>query len=440
MACLTRSLVQRTAEPANVIPKNYLATFRSCPFSNLPTQVAAPTRYTPPVTNDWIGLARGLAPAFRARAARHDREGSFPFENFQELRDAGFFRLTVPRAFGGEEASLTTFLRVQEEIAAGDGSTALALMMHLKTFGQEREAHSYPEPWFAEICRGAVEDGWLVNTAATEEGLGSPAGGGLPDTAAVATPDRWLLRGRKTFTTLSPLLHYFIVLARLPANAGEGVRAGNFMVLRDDVGVRVDPTWDSLGMRATGSDDLVLEDVQLPPDRLMTTRNPGAGDARGGAGMAWFALGLCATTTGVARAARDYAVGYARERTPSGNKTITEYPGVRTRIARIDLLLQRSRAMTYDAAGAWESRAGDGMAAIDRVAAAKVDTLNSCIEAVDLAMRVVGGVSLQRSRPIERYYRDVRAPLHNPPLEDRALEQLARAALDEPPEPPRPVE
>ncbi|MBA4179539.1 MAG: acyl-CoA dehydrogenase [Anaerolinea sp.] len=394
----------------------------------------------PRVTRDWVAIAKGLAPGFAARAAEHDREGSFPFENFRELREAGFFRLTVPRSHGGEEASLTTFLRVQEELAAGDGSTALALMMHLKTFGQEREAPAYPQHWFDELCRGAVEDGWLNNTAASEEGLGSPAGGGLPETEAVPTGSGWLLTGRKTFTTLSPVLHYFIVLARLPASGGEPPQVANFMVLRDDPGVRIDETWDSLSMRASGSHDLVLEAVSLPADRLMTRRALGSGDARGAAGMVWFALGLCATVTGVARAARDYAVAYARERTPNSNKTIKEYPGVRTRIARIDLLLQRSRAMTYDAAAAWESGAGDGMRAVDRVAAAKVDTVNSCIEAVDLAMRVVGGVSLRKSRPIERYFRDVRAPLHNPPLEDRALEQLARAALDEPPEPAPAVE
>ena len=91
-----------------------------------------------------------------------------------------------------------------------------------------------------------------------------------------------------------------------------------------------------------------------------------------------------------------------------------------------------------DAARAWESRdatdagADAGMAPADRVAAAKIDALDNCIEAVDLAMRVVGGVSLQKRRPIERYYRDVRAGLHNPPLEDRALEQLAASALDGP--------
>ena len=154
--------------------------------------------------------------------------------------------------------------------------------------------------------------------------------------------------------------------------------------------------------------------------------------------MAWFALGVAATTVGVAQAARDFAVSFARERTPNSQQTIKDYPGVRTRIARIDLLLQRSRALIRDADANWEaSRAPgrsaprQGMSAMNRVAAAKIDTLNNCIEAVDLAMRVVGGVSLLKKNPIERYYRDVRAGLHNPPIEDRALEMLARAALDE---------
>jgi alkylation response protein AidB-like acyl-CoA dehydrogenase len=93
-----------------------------------------------------------------------------------------------------------------------------------------------------------------------------------------------------------------------------------------------------------------------------------------------------------------------------------------------------------NACAAWERRLQTPPPAIDRIAMAKIDTLNNCIEAVDLAMRVVGGVSLHKRRPIERYFRDVRAALHNPPLEDRALEQLARTALDEPPEPQRPAE
>lgn len=389
---------------------------------------------------DFPALARQLAPRFAARAAQHDREGSFPFANFADLREAGFLSMTVPRSHGGFEAPLSTFLRAQEDLAAGDGSTALALNMHLIRFGSEREAHTYPAPWFDELCRGAVEDGWLCNTAATEEGLGSPAGGGLPETSASPVEGGWLLNGRKTFTTMAPILHYFITLATVQGDEARAPAIANFMVLRDDPGVSIDPTWDTLGMRASGSHDLVLEDAFLPADRLLNRRQPGTPDARGGSGFAWFALGVSATTLGVARAARDYAVAFARERTPTSNRAIREHPGVRTRIARIELLLQRSRALINDAAIAWEQKAATGMPPLDRVAIAKVDTLNNCIEALDLAMRVVGGVGLMKQRPIERYYRDVRAALHNPPLEDRALEQLARTALDEPPEAPRAVE
>ena len=387
---------------------------------------------------DWADTARQLSRTFAARAAEHDREGTFPFENFEDLRAAGFYGLTVPKRLGGAEASLAVYLEVLEAIALGDGSTALSFMMHLKTFGQERESPAYPPEWLELMARGAIDEGHLVNTVATEEGLGSPAGGGLPETLAVPDGDGWCLSGRKTFTTLAPVLHYFIVLAQVPSDGSAGV--GNFMVLRTDPGLRIEETWDSLGMRATGSHDAVFQDVQLSADRLLNRRSVAGGDARGGAGMAWFALGLCAVTIGVASAARDYAVAFARERTPNSRRTIKDYPGVRTRIARIDLLLYRSRALMDDACRAWESRPEGGLPPLNRIAAAKIDTLNNCIEAVDLAMRVVGGVSLQKSRPIERYYRDVRAALHNPPLEDRALEMLARHALDEPAEPPRAAE
>lgn len=377
---------------------------------------------------DFVSVARGLAVGFAARAALHDREASFPFENFEELRAAGFMRLTVPRSHGGYEAPLTTFLRVQEELARGDGSTALAFMMHAKLFGAQRESRTYSDAWFDEFCRGAVEEGWLCNTVATEEGLGSPAGGGLPDTAAVAVEGGWRLTGRKTFTTMAPILKYFIVLARVDVPGAEP-EVASFVVYRDDEGFRVEETWDALGMRATGSHDVVFEGCLLPADRIASRRGVEAGDMRGASAMAWFALGVAATTIGVAQAALEYAVAFANERTPNSQKTIREYPGVRTRIARIALLLQRSRALVYGSAAAWERGETSGPWPAANIAIAKVDTLNNCIEAVDLAMRVVGGVSLQKRRPIERHYRDVRAGLHNPPLEDRAMDTVARAVL-----------
>ena len=207
--------------------------------------------------------AERVAGIFATRAAEHDRDATFPFDNFEDLRAAGFYGLTVPRRYGGQEASLTTFLRVQEELARGDGSTALSFNMHLIRLGGERDSPTYPERWFAEMCRGAIEDGWLANTVATEEGLGSPAGGGVPETTAIETESGWLLNGHKTFVTLAPLLHYCIVMAAIPAPEGRPAVA-NFMVFPSDPGVRVEPNWDTLGMRATGSHDMLFENVALP--------------------------------------------------------------------------------------------------------------------------------------------------------------------------------
>ncbi|MDZ7727667.1 MAG: acyl-CoA dehydrogenase family protein [Dehalococcoidia bacterium] len=264
---------------------------------------------------DWPARARELAADFATRAREHDREASFPHENFAALHEAGFLKLVVPGRYGGYEVPLTTFLRTQEEFGAGDSATALGLNMHQVRFGSEREAGSYPEHWFAEMCRGAVEHGWLSNTAATEEGLGSPAGGGLPETTAVESEGGWLINGRKTFTTMAPALEFLILLARVGTD-DDNPEIGTFMLRRGDPGLRVEETWDSLGMRASGSHDLVLEDVHLPADRLMGRRVPGQPDPRGASGQTWFALGVAATTIGIALGARDYAVNFARDTCP----------------------------------------------------------------------------------------------------------------------------
>ena len=382
-------------------------------------------------TEEWVRRADELAPVFAERAAAHDRDGDFPFDNFENLRTAGFLAMTVPKEHGGAGESLGTHVGVLHALARGDGSTAMAVCMHFMVFGAERESPLYPPHWLAQMARGAVEHGRLCNTVASEEGLGSPAGGGIPETTARADGDGWLLSGRKSWTTMAPALYYFIVMARLDrgGETDSPAELANFMVFRDDPGLRIDETWDSLSMRSTGSHDTILESIRLTSDRMLGTRKLSPGAPRSGAQTAWFSLGLCGVVLGITSAARDFAVSYARERTPTGTETIKEHPGVRTRIARIDRLIYRSRAIVADAVDAWEQQVETGMKPIDRVVIAKVETLDACIEALELAMRVVGGASLLKRHPLERYFRDVRAALHNPPLEDRAMEQLAQSAL-----------
>lgn len=212
-----------------------------------------------------------LARDFAERAAEHDRDGSFPFENFAALRDAGLLGLTVPREFGGEGAGLVTACRVVEEVARGDASTALVLAMQLIHHAALARNPRWPAAVREQISREAVAGGALVNAMRVEPELGTPARGGLPRATATRTESGWRLSGHKLYATGSPILRYFAVWAR---TAEEPPEVGTFLVPHDRPGVRIVETWNHLGMRASGSHDLLLENVELPREYAVDVRLP----------------------------------------------------------------------------------------------------------------------------------------------------------------------
>ncbi|PTQ52759.1 MAG: Butyryl-CoA dehydrogenase [Hydrogenibacillus schlegelii] len=399
-----------------------------------------------PAGPDWVARARELARAFAETAGRYDREGAFPHEHFERLKAAGFFRLTVPRDFGGEEASLTLLLQVLEALARGDGSTALALGWHLGLILHYRASRRWPEERFRELCRAVVEEAALINHFSTEPATGSPSRGGLPETKAVPVPGGFRLYGRKTFGTLSAVARFFVVTATVAdggatASGGEreeggAARVGEFLVERGE-GLRIEKTWDTLGMRATASDDVVLEGAFVPAERLLGfrgERRPGRIDD----GDGWY-LFIPAVYLGIARAARDAAVHFAKTYRPNslGGRPIADVPHVRQKIGEMERLLWTARTVVYAVAERWDRDAAGRAALRPEVGAAKSVATNAAIDVVDRAMRIVGGQSLSRALPLERLYRDVRAGLHNPPMDDAVLEMLAAQALEEPPKEPR---
>ncbi|PMP87220.1 MAG: acyl-CoA dehydrogenase, partial [Roseiflexus castenholzii] len=132
-----------------------------------------------------VALAEELASRFADRADWYDREGGFPFANLADLRDSGYLRLVVPQRYGGEGADLFEMTLAQERLARGCGATAMAVDMTIHLIGRLAETPSWPEPMVAMICRAVVEEGALINSAATEADLGSPSRGGAPATRAV---------------------------------------------------------------------------------------------------------------------------------------------------------------------------------------------------------------------------------------------------------------
>lgn len=391
----------------------------------------------------FVAIARQLAESFKQRAAIHDQEGSFPHENFDELRAAGLPALVIPEEYEGWGANLLESVLAMETLAIGDGSTALSFTMHVQVMGSAAEARSWPEPLFSRLCRESVERGALINAVATEPRLGSPSRGGLPDTTAEPVytngvfvggedvgaqdaPDAWVINGHKNFASLSPALDYFIIPAAVLDGSGQVAR---FIVPASEH-IEIDETWNAMGMRATGSHDVYLRNARVTPDFMIGRSDPQASDPTVSIGNAWFTLTVSAVYVGVAQAALAFAVDYAQNRVPTAlGKPIAELESIQRRLGEAELALTQARALLYSVANDWDQLPQRRRELSPLLVAAKVTATNNAIQAVDHAMRVVGGASMARSLPMERYYRDVRAGLYHPVVDDQAFPILGRVAM-----------
>ncbi|MFN3979160.1 MAG: acyl-CoA dehydrogenase family protein [Caldilinea sp.] len=376
----------------------------------------------------FLAIAGSLAERFAERAGEQDRTGAFPHANFADIRAAGLPALPVPAEHGGWGADLLEAIAVVERLAQGDGSTALSFVMHVQTIGSAAEGDGWPPKLFADLCQEAVERGALVNSLATEPALGSPSRGGRPQTVARPryAPDgalvSWVIDGCKSFASMFPVLDYAIISATLEDGSDE---VGRFLVAVDDR-FQIEQPWDAIGMRTTGSHTVSLRAVETPAAALIGR----SGQAKGGAGNAWFTLGIGAVYLGVAAAAVEAAARYALDRVPTAlGRPIAELESVQRHLGQAALLLHSARAQLHYTAMQWMQHPDRGCELTPWLSAAKVTVTNHAVEAVDHCLRAVGGVGLTRALPLERYYRDVRAGLSHPPNDDEAAITFGRAVV-----------
>jgi alkylation response protein AidB-like acyl-CoA dehydrogenase len=372
-----------------------------------------------------IALAETLAKPIAARAEAVDREGAFPSENFRELHEAGYLGMTIPRDLGGMGANVLEYALAHERIARACGSTALAANMHLTLIGKIAESGVWPAETLGQVTQDIVENGALINAANSEPDMGSPSRGGLPTTIAERTESGWVINGRKRWASMAPALTYLVTMATV-VDGDAPPRRGNFLIPANTPGVRVEKTWDNLGMRGTASDDVVFTNVAVPFEALV----PIDGSDVPGDGFGWSAFGGAAVFLGVGQAARDEAVRFARERRPSGmSGPIAELQTIQHRIARIELDLLEARILLYATAEWWLAHPGERNANMWRLAAAKYAVTTAVIRATDEALKVAGSAGLAATSPLQRYFRDARTAIGQPPIEDVALTTIGKAAL-----------
>ena len=364
--------------------------------------------------------AEELKEIFSTRADAIDSEGTFPYENFADLKKVNFLSLTIPKEFGGQGLNLLEYLQVQEIIAQGDAPTALSLGWHLGVMLEAAENRHWKGSTFERVSSNIIQNRSLLNLAQTERATGSPSRGGTPGTTAIKEENGWRLNGIKAFTSMAEALDYSIITADLNYTGKKGF----ILVDHKREGVSIKETWDSISMRGTKSDDLVLNDVLVEDEDLLFVEDGRSSTTRG-----WY-LQVPAVYIGIAASAKDYAIKFASEYSPNTLPgPIKDVPEVRRKIGEIELELFNARQVLYAVARKWVEQPEHRTKMASELSAVKHIATNSANRIVDLAMRIVGARSLSASNPLQRHFRDVRAGLHNPPTDDAIVYTLADAVL-----------
>ncbi|WP_321817675.1 MULTISPECIES: acyl-CoA dehydrogenase family protein [unclassified Paraburkholderia] len=372
-----------------------------------------------PAAQAWLGA---LSEDFARGAAALDAGPHFPHDNLARLRRAGLLALTVPRALGGREATLAQTLRVVRAIARGEPSTALVFVMQCLYHLRLQVNPNWPVALKTRIAREAVEHGALINSLRVEPELGSPSRGGLPATVARQDGARWILNGHKLYSTGSPGLTWFAVWGR--TDEAEP-RVGAWLVHRDSPGVRFGKPWNHLGMRATGSHEVIFENVEVPLDQAVDLQPPGPANGMDPETALWMNVLLPAIYDGVARAARDWFVDWAAHRVPTGlNAPLASLDTFQQTVGRIDALLLANRVL-LDAGTS-------GGVAPSEAQTLKYLVSRHAIDAVEIALEASSNPGLSRDNALERHYRDVLCARIHTPQNDVVLGNLGRAAFASP--------
>lgn len=369
----------------------------------------------------WLDQLASIAEPIKAEAKEVDEQSRFPFEAHRLLLQIGYPRLTLPKEFGGEGLSVYDMVLIQETLASYDENASLSLGWTLGVVGEIYETKLWADDAL-HLFAPEIKNGAIINRAVSEAATGSPTRGGRPGTNAISTEQGWLLNGRKIFTTASPVLDYFLTSAWIE----EKNQIGFFLIHKDVEGLSIEENWEMSAMRGTSSHDLVLTDVVVPSSYLVELpSHPSGGKING-----WI-LHIPATYLGIAQAARDYALHFANHHQPNSlNAPISTLPNVQQLLGDIELKLHQARYVLYGVAETYDDPARREFLT-NEMAVAKHTVTNLAIEIVDKAMRVVGAKSLQLTNPLQRFYRNVRAGLHNPPMDDMTIIKLATAAIEQ---------
>jgi len=330
-------------------------------------------------------------------AARWDREHHFPKDELRELAQLGAFGVAVPEEYGGAGLDYVALALVLEEIAAGDGGTSTIISVNncpVCSIGMSYANAAQKEKWLRPLAQGEM----LGAFALTEPHTGSDAA--ALRTTAVRDGDHYVLNGSKQFITSGKNGDVAIVMAVTDKAAGKkGISA--FWVPVDTPGYIVAGIEQKMGQHSSDTAQIVFDNCRVPAENLIGEEGQGYKIAL--SGLEGGRIGIASQSVGMARAAFEAALAYAKERESFG-APIFDHQAVQFRLAEMAMQIEAARQLILHAASMKDA----GLPCLKEAAMAKLFASEMAERVVSSAMQVFGGYGYVADFPIERIYRDVR--------------------------------
>jgi alkylation response protein AidB-like acyl-CoA dehydrogenase len=372
-------------------------------------------------------VCRALAEEFGGRAAEHDRDATSPLEDYEALRDAGLYGLMVPGEFGGLGAGLVGYAVAAEELAQGSPATALSFNMHcaLLGFGFKLPIHEAVKQQIADLV---VKEGKLLCGSLSEAGhTGRLYSSRTCSTQLRRTNDGYLLNGRKSFCTMVDAADFICVYAH-PEEADDPEAAVLVFLPTGLPGLRIEPVWDTLGMRATRSDTLIMEDCRVPPEAVIEPIVPSLPDLLRDTDQI-LNIPYTAVYLGIGVGAFRAAIAAVRERVPKGySQPVAYLPEIRRRVAVMSAQLEAARRLLHYAAWLVDTDAPPAEASAAFLKAKYV--VGETVAATTRSALEMGGAQATfKGSPLERFFRDGATATLMPPPTDHCLTELGISEL-----------
>lgn len=334
-------------------------------------------------------------------AAEFDESGEFPYETIVKMGEMGFMGIEVPEEYGGAGMDTLAYVLALEEISKADASHGTIMSVNnslycngLLKFGTEEQKQKFIQPVASGQAIGAY--------SLTEPMSGSDAS--TMRSRAEREGDSYIINGRKSWVTSAPVANYIVLFSMTDPQVGhKGITA--FLIETDQPGFSRGKKEPKLGIRASATSEIVFDDYRVPFENRLGEEGQGFKIAMTvlDAGR----IGIGAQALGIAEAAYEASVAYAKEREAFGKK-IGEFQGIGFKLADMKTSIEASRLLVYNAAVAKERAKESGDRFTLEASIAKLHASETAVFVTNAAVQIHGGMGYSKELPIERYFRDAK--------------------------------